>query len=120
MLSPTVLWIAVAIAATAVVILVLRSRTRSEGGFKDVVKNPKLWSNIEEAGRAVDRSAEEAKQWNESQISAAVSLFVFDVGSSQEASGDARVLKSLGARVHPAVLQILGDPSRRAKLVVAK
>ena len=112
-------WIVVAIAATAAVILVLRSRTRNEWGFRDIVKNPKLWSNIEETGRAVDRAVEEAKQWNESQISTAVNRFLFEVASSQEASADAKVLESLGPRVHPAVLQILSDASQRAKLVVA-
>ncbi len=119
MLSSPVLWIAVAIAAIAAVIWVLRSRTGSEWGFRDIVKNPKLWSNIQEAGRAVDREVEEAKQWNESQISAAVNRFIFDVASSQEASGDAKVLESLGPRVHPTVMQILSDASRRAKLIVA-
>ncbi len=118
MLNSPALWIIVAIVATTAVIFVLRSRTRHEWGFKDVVKNPKMWSEMAAAGEAVDREAEEAKQWNDFQISAAVNRFVFDIKSSQEASGDARVLKSMGSRVHPTILKILGDASRRAKLVV--
>lgn len=119
MLNTRMRWIIVAIVTIAVVIIIFRSRTRSEWGFREAVKSPEQWSReMERASRELERATEEAKHWDEAQVSAAVNRFVFDVSSSQEAPGDARVLKSLGPRVHPAVLQILGDVSRRSKLVV--
>lgn len=118
MLTSPLLWIIVAIVAIAAVVVIFRFRARSEWGFREVVKDPGQWSSeMERASRALERATEEAKQWNESQVSAAVNHFVFDVSSSLEASGDARILKSLGTRIHPTVLQILGDTSRRSKLV---
>ena len=106
------------IVVIAAVMVVFRFRARGEWGFRELMQNPEEWSrDMERASKALERATEEAKQWNDSQISAAVNRFVFDVSSSQEATGDASILKSLGPRVHPTVLQILGDASRRAKLV---
>jgi len=116
-LNSPVLWVLVAILVTVAIILIVNSRTRSDWGFKDVVKDPKLWSEMGEARQAIDRAAEEAKQWNESQIVVAVNRFVFDIAGNQDGATEARVLESLGSRVHPAILQILSDVSQRTRLI---
>lgn len=107
-----------AIVGMATVAVIFRFRARSEWGFGEVVKDPGQWrSEMERASRALERATEDAKQWNESQVSAAVNHFIFDVSNSGEASGKARILKSLGTRTHPTILRILGDPSQRSRLV---
>ncbi len=111
-------WIVVAIFTLAAVVVLFRSRARHEWGFREAVQNPEQWSrNIERASRELERAIEEAKDWDESKVSAAVNRFVFDVSSSQQAPLDARVLKSMGPQVYPAVLQILADASKQEKLV---
>jgi hypothetical protein len=118
MLNSPVFCIVALIVAIAAAIVIVRTRARSQWGFKELVKNPERWSrDMERASRAQERAIEQAQTWNESQFSAAVNRFVFDVASSHEASRDRNVLKSLGPKIHPAVLQILGNTSRRTELV---
>lgn len=117
MQSLSAVWIIVALIAAATVILAIRSSPRRNWGFQEVLKHPKMWRDLAAADEAIDRAVEAARQWNESQVSAAVNRFVFDSKSSREAPRDARVLRALGARVHPALLEILRDASRRAELV---
>jgi hypothetical protein len=86
-------------------------------GFKDVVKNPKLWRRIQRSHKAADRNVALANKRNDSQIAAAVNHFIFDVPNSDEATAEAATLASLRSRVHSAVLQVLSDRSLRVKLV---
>src|SRR2546426_10099706 len=110
-----IFWMLVAIATIAAVMILFRAHPRRQWGFKESVKDPKQWGeDIEQSSRALERAIEEAKQWTEAQISAAVYRFVFDVVSSQDAGEDANVLESLGPRIHSSVLQILSDDSLRS------
>ena len=116
--APT-FWLLLAIVAIGSVIILFRSHARREWGFKELLKNPKQWNkDIERTSRTLEHAAEEAKHWNEAQITAEVNRFVFETVSSEEVEGDATVLESLGPRIHASVLEILGDNSRRARLVV--
>jgi HEAT repeat protein len=112
-----VIWIAVTIIAAATVVF-LWSRGRGEWGFREAVENPEKWRReVERANQAFERATEEAKHWDDAQIAEEVRRFVFETPNSRDGEGKAAVLKSLGARIHPAVLQILGDASQQTRLV---
>lgn len=87
-------------------------------GFKDVVKNPERWKqDLDESDRALDRALRSAKTWDDKTVEAEVRRFLFDVGNSRDAWIEGRVLRTLGARVHPTLLMCLGDKSLRRRLV---
>jgi hypothetical protein len=113
-----VFWVVAAIVAIGTITVLLRSRTHGDWGFKEALQNPEQWSReAERANREFERAMENARHWDESQITSAVNRFLFEVSSSRDAAKEAAVLKSLGPRVHPVVLQILGDASQRSRLV---
>ena len=90
---------------------------RTQPGFGDYVKQPQLWEEVEEAHSDVERAADVAKTWSADQVANAVRSFVLDTKSSEDPRSDAVILRSLGNRTHPALLQILRDPSLRSKLL---
>jgi HEAT repeat protein len=85
--------------------------------FTDVLKYPKLWLAMAKRRRAVDRASEEAEAWSDAELAASVERFIFEVESSEDAWAEERILRGLGSRVHPVLLQVLADASLRTKLV---
>lgn len=118
MLKFPMLWTVLAIALIAAAIVFVALRRHGSMGFRDAVENPEAWrKEVAAANLAHERALEQASKWDESQIAAAVNRFVFDIAISREAAADAHLLGSLGAKVYPAVLDILADTARRGKLV---
>ena len=112
------LWITFCFVALAAVGFALRARTRNRWGFKDAVKNPGQWaSEIQRAHQNYVRAIEEAKGWNDAQVEEAVEHFVFNISSSSEAKLEEKILESLGTKVQPAIIKILDDRAKYARLV---
>lgn len=119
MLRSPIFWICCVAAVVATIVLVfLRRSDEGSWGFKEVVKNPELWEEMEKARERQDRAVEAAKTWTEERITKAVKHFVFEVESSAKASGEQKILLSLGEKTHAAIFQILSEDSVRKELTV--
>lgn len=117
-MTPTVLWTVLVAVALAGLFFVFRNRVSQRWGFREAVQNPKDWSrDSERTRREIEKAVGESASWNNGQVSAAASRFIFEISSSEEATVELKVLRSLGTRVHSSVLTILGDSSNRARLV---
>lgn len=81
-------------------------------GFRDYVKNPELWHELE-AEQAEEPDLDAAKEWDDQKIEAAVRNYVLAKGTQK----DRYVLDSLGPKTTPALLKVLGDKSLHSKLV---
>ncbi len=95
----------------------MRGRRRSEWGFKDIVKDPGYLDRATRAQEKVDAAAQAAKNWNDEKVASLTRHFVLEAPSSREAWRDARILRELGVRTHPAVLGLLRDASLYDRLV---
>lgn len=118
-LRSRVFWIVVVATVGVVVAGWKVSRHFKEaGGFKDLLKNPGRWDEIAEMRANVDREVEEAKKWSDEQVARTVRHFVLEVKTSNDAWGEQRILRDLGARTHPAALAILADKSLAKRLTI--
>ncbi|HZJ14497.1 MAG TPA: DUF4375 domain-containing protein [Chthoniobacteraceae bacterium] len=111
-------WLVAVALAVAVLLIVRRTTASRPWGFKELVKNPALWDEMSEAQREIDRDTEAAQHWDDNQVAQVVRHFAFDVKTSQDAWGEKRILESLGARTHPAIISIFRDASVRSKLAI--
>lgn len=112
-----VLWALLIAVAVAGVFILVRSRNRLDWGFKDVVKNPEYWDGVTQSQQRVESAVNAAKTWDAGKIASSTKRFVLEVTSSGDASDQARVLRELGERTHPAVLGLLRDASLYGRLV---
>ena len=112
------LWLMLLMCAGVVVMFVVVGKGSShDGGFKDVVKNPEYWDKVTRANAEVADSAAESKNWSDQKVSSVVRNYVLEQKTSRDASGEAKILRSLGARMYPTVLELLGDSSLYGRLV---
>lgn len=112
------LWVALLVTAAIVAIAVIKRRdTPKQWGFREVVKNPIHWAELNQARREAENAAADTKNWSDDEVSSAARHFIFDVTSSREAWGEARVLRELGDRVHQSVVEILGNPTLYSRLI---
>jgi HEAT repeat protein len=96
--------------------LLMRSFHRPTG-FKDILRNPVWRDRAEEVRRSSACDVEAARAWSDEQVAQAVRGHLLEAPGGEDESAASRVLRYLGSRTHPAVLQILGDPALRSKLV---
>ena len=111
-------WFFVAVVGVLAGFLIHRSLSSRSWGFKGLVKNPDLWNKMSNNRSEVEKQTQAAQDWSSPQIADAVRHFVFDVKSGRDAWGEKRILISLEARVHPAIIAVLQDASVRPKLTV--
>jgi hypothetical protein len=104
--SPLILIIVVGLVIIIAVALV-RNREDSEWGFKDVVKNPAYWDSSSQAQQEADEATAAAKTWSADEVASATRHFIFEVSSSREAWVEARILRELDERTHPAIFEKL-------------
>lgn len=74
-------------------------------GFRDYVKNPELWHELENEESDVEGDLAAAQKWDDQQIEAALRRFVFQSGNRQ----DRYVLASLGVKTTPVLLNVLRE-----------
>src|SRR5678816_1513154 len=98
------------------VFLERRARRRS-WGFKDLVKNPRLWNEMAGGQEQIDDVVEASKRWSDEQIAKALEKYVFKSKTKRGAWPLYKALSGLGEIVHPPVLRLLQDESHRQKLV---
>lgn len=118
LLRSPLFWLLVAVVAVLAVFIIQRTSARGSWGFKELVKNPDLWDEMSEGQHEVEKETQAAQNWSVEQVVRAIRHFVFDVKTGRDAWGERRVLDSLGARAHPAIIGILRDASVRPKLTV--
>jgi len=112
-----VLWFSLLIFAGALIVFLIVKHTSSDGGFKDVVKNPEYWKEVSRANAEVDDAVQESKTWSDPQVASVVTDFILEQKSSRDAWGEAKILRELGERTQPTVLELLGTPSLYGRLV---
>ena len=97
-------------------------KRKSEWGFKDAVRNPQEFSeNFEEQQRRMNEAIAESKKWSDAKVAEETRKFVLGGKvSNGEGWQEKRVLRELGTRTHPAVLDLLRDKSLRARMTVAR
>ncbi len=111
------LWVLLLSVLIIIAFIIYRSRRSSFEGFKDVLKNPEILDTADFLFEEARRQTEAAQQWSDSEVRATVRKFILKVKTGEDAWMDRRILNGLGPRVLPAVLEILGDISLRARLV---
>ena len=112
-----VIWIITIGLVVIIAVALFKNREDAHWGFKDVVKNPEYWDAASQARQEADEAAEAAKTWSDDQVASATRHFVLEVSTSREAWGEARILRELGQRTHPTVLNLLGDEKIYDRLV---
>lgn len=112
-----VLWLVLIAAAIAVAFIVAKNRNRSDGGFKDVVKNPEYWDDVIQAQEEVGSAVKAARSWDDGKIASFTKQYVLEATSSRDAWDQARILRELGERTHPTVLGLLRDSPLYNRLV---
>jgi len=83
----------------------------------DLVKNPELWEDLVGVSDEMNRKISEAKSWSNDKIGAELENYLFKSKSKRDSREIGRALKKLGPKVHPHVLRILGDKTRREQLL---
>jgi hypothetical protein len=86
-------------------------------GFKEALKNPGILERVEEWFSKQKRDEKKAQSWSDEKVDQAVRHFIFDVVDGNLHSPEAKVLVSLGARIHAPILAILRDDALQEKLV---
>jgi len=117
-LQSLLFWILVFVFAGVVAFVIRKTVSNRPWGFKDIVKNPGIWDAMAEGQQRVERDIQAAQNWDVHQIARATWHFIFEVKTGRNAWGELRILKAMGARVHPVIIDILKDPSVRPRLTV--
>lgn len=110
-------WLLMLALVAAIIFVFIKKRAASNWGFKDVVKNPEYWDDMNAANEAADAAARAAQQWSEGEVATATRRFILEATTSQDEWEQAKILKSLSNRTHSIVLDLLRDKSLYAKLV---
>ncbi len=92
-------------------------RRKTRWGFKEVVKDPSYWKAVARDREEVNEAIRRAADWDDAQVAALVERFLFKVRTANEGWAEEKVLHSLGARSHPALLSILADKEQYDRLV---
>jgi len=109
--------LAVAGIAAFIVVRGRTSQAQSNPGFREFVKNPDLWNDMIALSEEEQALADESDSWDGDQIVEAVERFIFGAESKWDMSLLGRQLRELSPRTHEALLDILRDKSREAKLL---
>ncbi len=95
----------------------LQRRTRRSRGFKDLVKNPRLWEEMAGRQEQIDEVVEASRNWSDEQIAEVLENYLFKAKTKKDAWPVFKALSELGTKVHPPVLNILRDEKRRYALM---
>ncbi|GAB5405033.1 MAG: hypothetical protein Aurels2KO_32640 [Aureliella sp.] len=112
---------AVVILAVAGVAIFLLFREReqpaqTEPGFREFVKDPGLWNEMNEANEEAAAAAAAAAQWDDDQLAKEVERYVFSPKTSRDLWSIGRQLGELSPKTNDALLYILRDKANEAKL----
>jgi len=116
-LQSPILWFVVVGLALVATIALIKKRNSSDWGFKDVVKNPGYWEGVSHAQKAEAAAVQSTKNWSDEKVASVTRQYVLEATSSRDASDEAGMLRALGERTHPTVLELLRDSGLYARLV---
>ncbi len=94
--------------------LVKKFRRGGEFGFRDVVRNPRIWQKMVE-----EHAQSESKRlpnWSAKEIEKQVRQYVFTKGDEEDVLPLGNVLKALSPQTHESLMGILRDPSKHDEL----
>jgi hypothetical protein len=92
-------------------------QNQGEPGFKELVKNPELWEEMDEGERETEAAIQESKSWSEARIAAEVRRFIFEGAVDRDVWLEKRVLAELEPSTHAAVVEILMEKELHGKLL---
>lgn len=113
-----ILWIVVVVVAVTAIFLFIKYRNHSaRGGFVDYLKDPEDQEDSVESREREEAAVKAAQDWDDGKVASMTRRFVIEATSTHEVSDQIGILRSLGERTHPAVLNLLRDASLYDRLV---
>ncbi|MGH8045661.1 MAG: HEAT repeat domain-containing protein, partial [Chthoniobacterales bacterium] len=105
------------LAIIVIIVVMAWHRNNASWGFKDIVKNPQYWEELSKANEDLEAGTQAAKLWTDDKVASFTKNFVLKSTAGSDSSDDMHILRSLGERTHPVVLELLGDASLYKVLV---
>ena len=115
--SPILWLVVVVIAVTAVFLFINHRNPAARGGFVDYLKDPEDQEDSVESREREEAAVKAAQDWDDGKVASMTRRFVLEATSTHEVSDQIGILRSLGERTHPAVLNLLRDASLYDRLV---
>ena len=113
-----ILWVVVVVIAVAAIFLFIKNRNpAARGGFVDYLKDPEGQEDCVESQEREEAAVKAAQDWDDEKVASMTRRFALEATSTHEVSDQIGILRSLGERTHPAVLNLLRDASLYDRLV---
>ena len=114
-----ILWVVVVVIAVTAIFLFIKNRNPSArgAGFVDYLKEPEDPEDSVESQEREEAAVKAAQDWDDGKVASMTRRFVLEATSTHEVSDQIGLLRSLGEKTHPAVLNLLRDASLYDRLV---
>lgn len=94
----------------------LRARPHQGPGFRDAVKNPDLWTEMEDHFHDIQKAREQAKHWSEDEVALAVERYLFKILHSDDDDDLGQQLAQQPEVTARLVRETLRDTAMRTRL----